>query len=237
MNVRHLVSQLLCCGASLATVALALTAASVSAATIASIEFTGMNLVYNGSSIVDAGSPAGGGRNPAFADPLTTADFKINGVLQGSITTDVSLDVFIPDVTGISSAPNTVFNLWTVGNPGYFDLLVGTGPSAAQYIQVDLDRVNVTYIDVSNTVQFTFGAAVSDTFVQNLPFGLQLGDPVTVSFSAQIAAGSKTTAGGFVTGFNANGTGEIAGPQVPEPATCALAACGLIAMVAVRRRK
>lgn len=237
MNVRHLVSQLLRGGAPLAILAVALTAASVSAATIASIEFTGLNLVYDGSSIVDAGSPFGGARNPAFADPLTTADFKINGILQGSINTDLSLDLLIPDVTGILSGSGTVFNTTTVGNPGYFDLLIGTGPSAAQYIQVDLSQVNVTYIDVMNLVQFSFGAAISDTFVQNLPFGLQLGDPVTVSFSAQVDPGTRTTGGGLVTGFRASGTGEIRGPQVPEPASCALAACGLIAIVAGHRRK
>lgn len=209
------------------------------AAPISTVEigFTGMNLLYDGAAIYDAGSNAGGSRDPADADPLTTADFYINGVHQGSVSSNVYLDAFIPDVTGISALPNTVTNLTTVGNPGYFDLLIGTSPSAAQYIQVDLDEVSVTYIDVSGIVQFTFGAAVSDTFLQNLPFSLVIGDPVTVSFSAQIIPGTRTVGGGLVTGFAASGTGEIRGPLVPEPSSCVLAAVGLLTAASMRRRK
>jgi hypothetical protein len=213
---------------------LVLVAAPLSAATI-EIGFTGMDLVYDGSAIYDAGSISGGLSDPADADPLTTVDFSIDGTLVGSLASDVALDVFIPGVTGISSAAGTVYNVTTPPAGGFFDLLIGTSPLASEFLLVDLDEVSVTYLDVANIVQFTFGAAVSDVFAQNLPFGLTIGDPVTVSFSAQVVPGTLTSALGFVTGFEAGGTGEIRGPAVPEPGTCLLAALGLVAGIARRR--
>jgi hypothetical protein len=210
-------------------------AAPTSAATI-EIGFTGLNLVYDGSAIYDAGSTSGGLGNPADADGLTSVDFSVDGVPAGSLSSDVSADIYIPDVTGIPVGPG-VDNQTTPGNPGFFDLLIGTSPLATQFLLVDLEDVNITYLDVANIVQFTFGAAVSDVFAQNLPFGLVIGDPITVSFSAQVIAGTKTDNGSVITGFSAFGGGEIRGPQVPEPGTFLLAALGLVATLAGRCRK
>ncbi len=232
MKITQLVSHLARCGAACAMVALSLTAAQ--AATI-EIQFTGMNLVYDGSAIYDGGSTAGGVANPADADALTSVEIYVDGSLVNTITSDISLDAYIPDVTGISSAPGTVDSQTTPGNPGFFDLLIGTSPLASEYLLVDLEDVSITYVDILNVVQFTFGAAISDVFTQNLPGGLVIGDPVTVSFSAQVTPGTKTSAGGFVTGFEASGTGEIRGEAIPEPTTCLLGALGLIGLV-VRRK-
>ena len=219
-----------------AVVASALISAHSLAATI-SINFTGMNLVYDGSAIYDAGSTVGGIGNPTDADPLTSVNFIKDGNLVGTLSSDVSLDVYIPDVTGISSAPNTVFNVTTIGNPGFFDLLIGTSPLASQFLLLDLSEVSVSYLDISGLMQFSFGAAVADSFAQNLPFGLEIGDPISVSFSAQVASGSRTTSGGFVTGFSAAGTGEISGPSVPEPATGLLLMLGALATVMFAHRR
>ncbi len=235
MKTTQLVMHLVHSGAMCALVAFSL-AAPVTAATI-EIQFTGMNLTYDGSAIYDDGSNAGGLADPADADPLISVDFFINGVPAGSLSNNISLDVFIPDVTGISSAANTVDNQTTPGNPGFFDLLIGTSPLAAEFLVIDLEEVNISYIDVQNIVQFTFGAAVSEVFGQNLPFGLLIGDPISVSFSAQVTPGTKTTSDGFVTGFDATGTGEIRGTLIPEPASCLLAAFGLIGCLAVRRKE
>ena len=206
------------------------------AATI-EIGLTGMNLVYDGSAIYDAGATAGGLANPADADPLITADFTVDGTLVGSLSSDISLDVFIPDVTGIPVGAGVVDVQTTPGNPGFFDLLIGTSPLASQFLLIDLEDVTFTYLDVANIVQFTFGAAVSDVFAQNLPFGLVTGDPITVSFSAQVVPGTKTDNGSMITGFSASGTGEIRGPAVPEPTSCILAAIGLLATLTSRNRE
>ncbi len=237
MKDRQLVSRIARSGAVCAIVVAILSLAAIpsSAATI-EIGFTGLNLVYDGSAIYDAGSPAGGVANPADADPLLTVDFTVNGVPVGSLTNDVSLDMFIPGITGIPAAAGTVYNLTTPAGAGFFDLLIGTSPLASEFLLVDLDEVTFTYVDVANVVQFTFGAAISDVFSQNLPFGLVIGDPVTVSFSAQIVSGTRTTAGGFVTGFRANGTGEIRGPLIPEPMTFGLATMDFVALLVRRSR-
>lgn len=220
-----------------AAAALLLCAVPASAATI-QIGFTGMNLRYDGSTIYDAGSSSGGVGDPADADPLATIDFFVDSTQVGSLNSDISVDVRIPDVLNIPSAPNTVYNQTTVGNPGHFDLLIGTTPLAAEYLQLDLNNVTVTYFDVSGLVQFTFGAAVAASNAQNLPFSLEVGDPITLSFSAQVDAGSKTSAGGFITGFRATGTGEIRGEAIPEPSSLALAGIAAVAIpVALRRRR
>lgn len=212
----------------------ALVAAPVSAATI-EIGFTGLDLVYDGSAFYDAGSTSGGIGDPADADPLTTVDIFVDGSPVANYPTNISADVFIPDVAPIPVGAG-VTNITTPGTTaGYFDVLIGTSPLASEFMLVDLDQVNITYLDVSGLVQFTFGAAVSGVFAQNLPLGLVMGDPVTVTFSAQVVPGSLTDDGVNVTGFDLFGTGSIQGPLVPEPGTCLLAAMGLMAGV-IRRR-
>lgn len=211
----------------------ALLAAPLSAATI-EIGFTGLDLVYDGSAIYDAGSTSGGTADPGDADPLATIDIFVDGSPVASYSSDVSTDVFIPDVSPIPVGSG-VTNITTVGNPGYFDVLIGTSPLASEFILVDLDEVSITYLDVSGIVQFTFGAAVSDVFAQNLPLGLVVGQPVTVTFSAQVVPGTLTNDGTNVTGFDLFGTGSIQGPLVPEPSSCLLA--GMALMVCAARRR
>ncbi len=213
----------------LGVVALGATAASADVV----IHFTGMDLVYDGTALYDGGSTAGGLADPADADPLATVDFFVSGGLVGSLDSDISLDVFIPDISGISDAPDTVYNVWTLGNPGFFDLLIGTSPLASEFLMVDIESVNFTYVDVGGLVQFTFGGAVGVGSAQNLPFGLQIADPVTLSFSAQVVPGTLQSSGGFITGFEAFGTGEFR--AIPAPATGALLALG--AAAGFRRRR
>jgi hypothetical protein len=221
---------------SAATVALALIS-TASAATI-QIQFTGMDLEYDGSSIFDTGSSnTSGVLDPADADPLVSVDFLVDGSSVGTLSSDISLDVYIPDVTGISDAPG-VHVVSTPGTTaGFVDLLIGTSPVAAQRIALDLDSVDIVYNDILNLVQFTFGAALASIDDQDLPFGLIAGEPVTVSFSAQIVPGSETTLLGFVNGFLAGGTGEIQAPAIPEPTTAILVAMGVLAIAAAGRRR
>lgn len=218
------------CGALLALLA----AASASAATI-SISFTGLDLVYDGSALYDAGSTSGGFANPAEADPLTSVSFSLDGSLLGTLSSDISVDAFIPGVTGISASAGAI-DAKATGTPGFFDVLIGTSPVASQFLLVEFGEATITYVDVANTVQFTFGAAISNASFANLPFGLQPGNEVAVSFSAQIVPGTRTDDGVNVTGFAAVGTGEYLATQIPEPATALLAAAACLAIPFCRRR-
>lgn len=207
---------------------------AVSIAVPLEINFTGLNLTYDGATISDSGSPSGGVGNPADADPLDTLSFKVDGVLQDPVLmSDIWADISIPDVSGLSDV-NPISVILTPGNPGYFDLLIGTSPSAAEFLKLDTDNVSIGYIHASSTVQFVFGAAVASIGSQALPFGLQIGDPVTVSFSARVTPGTKTSAADVVTGFDALGTGEVIGVAVPEPATCLLVVLSVAATLFTR---
>ena len=197
------------------------------------IEFTGMDLVYDGSSFHDGGSSSGGFADPADADGLVSVDFFEDGVLVGSLSSDIWLDFMIPDVSALPSAPGTVHNLVTPGNPGYFDLLMGTSPLASEFLLLDISSVTITYIDIAGVVEFAFGAAIAPLVAQNLPFGLVAGEPVTLSFSSQVTPGSLTSSGGFITGFQSYGTGEFT--AVPTPGAMAL--MGLAGVAGVRRRQ
>ena len=200
-----------------------------------SIEFLGMDVVYDGFAIYDAGSPAGGSGDPADADPLTAVSFEVDGSLAGPIiSTDVAIDISILElelpvpasIPGISS---------DTGVSGIFDLLIGPGPDAFA-LALDVGEVTVTFFD-SGVAQFVFGAEVtSDIFDQDLPYGLIMGTPVEVSFSANIDEGTYFDDGDFITGFEASGTGEMTGPLIPEPTTLAMALAGVIGLFSHRRR-
>ena len=209
--------------------ALALVAASAQSAVI--IHFTGMNLSYDGSAIYDGGSTSGGVGDPADADALTTVDFFEDGVLVGSLDSDVWLDVYIPDITGLAAGANSVSNITTPGNPGFFDLLMGTSPLASEFLLADIGEVSFTYNNIAGFAHFAFAATISEEYAQNLPFGLDIAGPVMISFSAQLQ--NVTASGGFLTGFNAFGTGEY--NEVPAPASALLIA-GLAAPALRRRR-
>lgn len=209
--------------------ALALCALPVQAAFM--IEYTGMNLAYDGAAIYDAGATSGGVGDPADADALQSVDFFEDGVHIGALDSDVWLDVYIPDVAGLVAGVNSVSNVTTPGNPGFFDLLIGTSPLASQFLTIDIDSVTIVYTDIAGFAQLVFGGAVADSYAQSLPFGVDLVGPVTLSFSVQLQ--NLATSGGFVTGFNAFGTGEFS--AVPAPGAAAL--LGALAVPALRRRR
>lgn len=200
------------------------------------LSFTGLNLVYDGVSITDAGAPAGGFGDPAHADPLASLDFFVGGALAQSFSSDISIDILIPDVANIPFTPGAAHNLVTTGDtPGFFDVLIGTSPLASEFLLLRLGAVSVTFLDVAGEAQFLFTGAVAEIDGQNAPLGLEVFEPVTVSISVRIDPGSLTTAAGFVTGFTATGTGEIAGSAIPTPgawAPLALATAGML-----RRRR
>ena len=99
-----------------------------------------------------------------------------------------------------------------------FSLFIGWG------LAVDVDNLEVIYSDLG-IIEFVFGGAVGEIFFQNvpsLPPGTFVDNPITISFAAQVAPGSVTNDGTFLTGFTATGAGTIQGNLVPEPATSCL---------------
>lgn len=197
------------------------------------IEFTGLNLTYDGSTISDSTDPNGGNCDPNEADPLTMVDFLVDGSSIGSVSNDVYMDVSIPGVTGISDV-DPVSVVFANGS-GYFDLLIGSG--AEEFLKLDSSEVTITYINSTSQVQFVFGASVVGIGSQDLPFDLTIGDPVTVSFSTRVKVGSKVVDDDdVVTAFSSAGTGEITGQAIPEPATCLLVALSLAATLLTRTR-
>ncbi|MEO0963659.1 MAG: hypothetical protein AAFY08_00950 [Planctomycetota bacterium] len=193
--------------------ALGVTAVSPTAsASVIEIAFQFLDLEYDGSVITTPGG---------LPDELDAVTFRVDGVTVGTITTDVFADVAIPVVL---PAPSSIPGSSTAtSGTGDFDLTFGT-----EFLDLTVDEVEVTYFD-SGSIKFVFGAEVGASIDgQSLPFGLELADPIEVSFSTQIDSGDFT-------GFTASGTGEVQG--VPEPSAMLLALAALGVAVAPTRRR
>lgn len=220
---------------SLATLAVVsfLLQTSTQASSIIDIEFTGLDIIYDGTSLYDAKDPNGGSGDPNEADPLTSVAISVDNVLAGPvITADAFIDVDIPVTLPLpASIPGSSF---ATSDSGIIDLLIGT-TAPAFALALDVDDVTITFID-TGLAQFVFGAEVtSDVFDQDLPYGLEIGTPVEVSFSANVLEGTFTDDTVDITYFEAFGTGEFTGPFIPEPSSIALLALGAFGLTLRRR--
>ena len=168
------------------------------------IEFTGVDIAYDGTDITDA-DPSGGEADPLLAVAITQSDIVVGSI----ITEGISQDLFIPKISGISAGGGS--SMSAAG--GSLDLALGSG----HQLQLDLAEVDVTYVDLSGTMQFVFAATVGGVEAQNLPYDLEIGQKLGVSFSTQVSPGSLSTSGGVVTAFKAAGSGEVEGAAIPEP--------------------
>lgn len=184
------------------------------------IEFTGVDInlapapwPHEGLEITDMGLP------PDGAHPLTSVAITKDGELAGPVITEgISHHLLIPKVSPIPATGGSASS----AAGGSLDLKLGSGHS----LLLELGEVDINYVDLFSSMQFVFAATVGGVNNQNLPYGLEIGQKLGVSFSTQVEPGSLGTSGGYVTSFIAAGTGEVEGPAVPEPA-------GLVLLVLV----
>jgi hypothetical protein len=209
------------------------TYSSAASAAALQIQFTGVDLRYDGTSAIihDYGDPAlAGGTDTSKADDLLNMDFLVDGIGVDNLSSDIYLDLEIPDVTGLLLAGGSII---TDGSPsGVLELLMpGIG------LSLSLGEAEIGFLPaLGGSINFVFGGAVATIGTQALPFGLEIGDPVSISFSTQVVAGTLTHDDTYVTGFDSRGTGEVQGTLVPEPTTLGLVGMA-IGLFATRRRR
>lgn len=200
---------------SLLVVMLAFQVQPVAAATL-QIQFTGLDIEYDGSSLTTVNG----------VDQLTTMTLLVDGSLVATLVN--SSDIFA----------NLSVDVGTI--------LVGVGvvtPVTAGSFNLDLDAgsLELTLGDVYvNYLQMPAGFGLADVVLMSasasinnqnpLPYGLVIGDPVTLSFSTHVTSGSAAT-------FTAAGTGEISGVHAPVPPAVWLFGSGLIGLASFAKRK
>lgn len=208
-----------------------LTAPFAAQSAILDIHFTGLDLVYDASTgtISDAKDADGGEGDPALSDPLATMDFFVDNVLVGTLNTNIFADVAITGVPNIPIGGGTV----TTGE-GIFDLLTSNS-MPGWGLALDFDMVSITFVASGGFDIAILGAGLATIGEQDLPFGLQIGDPVTFSFSSTNF--STTNDDTYLTSFTSAGGGTVTGYLVPVPAAVWLFGSGLLGLVVIARRK
>jgi hypothetical protein len=143
--------------------------------------------------------------------------------------TNIFADVIINDVPNIPIGGGTV----TTGD-GIFDLL--TSDSMPGWgLALDFETASITFVASGGFDIAILGAGLATIAEQDLPFGLQIGDPVTFSFSSTNF--STTNDGTKLTSFTSAGGGTVTGSLVPVPAAVWLFGSGLLGLVVIARRK
>lgn len=221
------------CGVLVSVLAAVLAAGAAPAmAGLIEIQFTGLDLVYDGMKIVDAKSATGGTGNPADSDALTTVVFNYDGVEQGRLQSNIFADVKILNVTNILDTGGLIQSTGN-GNSFGFDLLTSNS-TPGWGLEMNIDKFSGFYSGFGISMAVSGVATAVPT--QSLPFGLSIntGDQIAIVVSSANLS-NVTASGGFLTGFNASGTGNVRATGVPEPATLALLAAGVGAMLLRRR--
>jgi hypothetical protein len=232
-NVRPLLGRLI----APALLAVAILSAATASAGVLEIQFTGLDLAYDGTNIFDTSvhNTTGTG-NPAQSDTLTSMSFYLDGNLVGTQSTNVFADVYIKDVLNIPSSGGVVVSSGNGDNFGIDLLTQNLTPGWG--LALDIDTMQFFY--TGSQIAISVSGLASGLHAQDLPFNLEYDAnlPITIVMSSA-SLSAVTSSGGFLTGFRAAGTGNVAGTGflVPEPSGIALAALGLLGLAACWRRR
>lgn len=226
----------------------AVLAAAPAAASVVSIQFSGLNLYYDGfNTATDDGQVANASAMGGYYDELVTMSFFLDNNLLGTAQNNIYADFqmegmgqFIYDPLNPSQGKT-----FTPTTPRGIDLyLNGSILSLNWDSDIEVDFL-LNPPGSASELSFRGGATTSSILGQALPYGLVLGAPVNVSFSTQgsIAPSDgnrlqNLTESRYIGPFHTFGTGEVvADTVIPEPVTLLTVGLGLVGGGLVSRRR